>query len=250
MTDLGATDENFPDIGRYHRRLRSLSPFPQPMHERGLEATFDMVKCCKPGQAAAVAFGDHPRENYPDQYARSRAVVKYSLILSFEGTVLPLPIAITTSTPPPCNQGNDHHQPPHHHPTGAEIPSDLHEISLTIFRMKYITTSLGPQALVWLTMGQINEGQLLDNGDTTEYWRFVKEVITEGQTGPRATTLALISSVCHRFWENRKVTPYLSFDSLEPDSPYGSRFLNCVRFRTFAINSVSNSLMQRCRVRH
>ena len=70
---------------------------------------------------------------------------------------------------------------------------------------------------MWLTTGQINEGQPLDNGDTTEYRRFVKEVITEGQTGPRATTLALISSVCHSFWANRKVTPYFWFE--QPTSP-------------------------------
>jgi hypothetical protein len=46
---------------------------------------------------------------------------------------------------------------------------------------------------VWLTSGQIVEGPPLDNGETTEYKRFVKEVVTDGQTGPRATALALVS---------------------------------------------------------
>jgi hypothetical protein len=194
------------------------------MHEQGLKATVDMVKYYKSGQAAVAAFGDHPAvktTQYPDQYARSRAMVKYSLILSSEGTVLPLPLAITTSTPPSSSQGNNHHPPPHHHPTAADIPIDLHEIfthRLPDEIYYYLSRGLlGPQALVWLTTGQINEGPPLDNGDTTEYRRFVKEVITEGQTGPRATTLALISSVCHNFWSNRKVTPYFWFE--QPTSP-------------------------------
>lgn len=223
MTDLGVTEENFLDIGILVGSDHS-PPFPPSMHEQGLKATVDMVKYYKSGQAAVAAFGDHPAvktTQYPDQYARSRAMVKYSLILASEGTVLPLPLAISTSTPPSSSQGNSHHPPPHHHPTAADIPSDLHEIfthRLPDEIYYYLSRGLlGPQALVWLTTGQINEGPPLDNGDTTEYRRFVKEVITEGQTGPRATTLALISSVCHSFWANRKVTPYFWFE--QPTSP-------------------------------
>ena len=220
MTDLGVNEENFLDIGILVGFDHS-PPFPPSMHEQGLKATVDMVKYYKSGQAAVAAFGDHPAvktTQYPDQYARSRAMVKYSLILSSEGTVLPLPLAITASTPPSSSQGNNHS---HHHPTAADIPSDLHEIfthRLPDEIYYYLSRGLlGPQSLVWLTTGQINEGPPLDNGDTTEYRRFVKEVITEGQTGPRATTLALISSVCHNFWSNRKVTPYFWFE--QPTSP-------------------------------
>ena len=223
MTDLGVTEENFLDIGILVGFDHS-PPFPPSMHEQGLKATVDMVKYYKSGQAAVAAFGDHPAvktTQYPDQYARSRAMVKYSMILSSEGTVLPLPLAITTSTPPSSSQGNNHHPPPHHHPTAADIPSDLHEIfthRLPDEIYYYLSRGLlGPQSLVWLTTGQIYEGPPLDNGETTEYRRFVKEVITEGQTGPRATTLALISSVCHNFWANRKVTPYFWFE--QPTSP-------------------------------
>ena len=223
MTDLGVTEENFLEIGILVGFDHS-PPFPPSMHEQGLKATVDMVKYYKSGQAAVAAFSDHPAVKttlYPDQYARSRAMVKYSLILSSEGTVLPLPLAITTSSPPSSSQGNNHHPPPHHHPTAADIPSDLHEIfthRLPDEIYYYLSRGLlGPQALVWLTTGQIYEGPPLDNGETTEYRRFVKEVITEGQTGPRATTLALISSVCHNFWANRKVTPYFWFE--QPTSP-------------------------------
>jgi len=45
-------------------------------------------------------------------------------------------------------------------------------------------------------------------------------VITDGQTGPRATALALISSVAHPFWSNRKITGYFWF---ETPSPHGQK---------------------------
>ncbi|KAH9046583.1 temperature dependent protein affecting M2 dsRNA replication-domain-containing protein [Lactarius hengduanensis] len=50
------------------------------------------------------------------------------------------------------------------------------------------------------------------------YRRFVKEVITEGQTGPRATALALVSSVAHHFWANRKVSGAFWFEHSAPPS--------------------------------
>ena len=59
----------------------------------------------------------------------------------------------------------------------------------------------------------------MDNGETTEYKRFVKEVITDGQTGPRATSLALISSVMHNFWQTKKVHGYFWFEQPAPQKP-------------------------------
>jgi len=130
-------------------------------------------------------------------------MIKYSLILSSEGQVVPLPLAIST---PAGHSHPNHHS---HHPTAADIPQDLHEIFTNRLPDEiyyYLSRGLlGPQALVWLTSGQIVENPPLDNGETTEYKRFVKEVITDGQTGPRATALALVSSVAHSFWANKKV---------------------------------------------
>ena len=109
-----------------------------------------------------------------------------------------------------------------HHPTAADIPFDLHEIfthRLPDEVYFYLSRGLlGPQALVWLTSGQIVEPPPLDNGETTEYRRFVKEVITDGQTGPRATALALMSSVSHTFWSNRKVLGSFWFEAPAPHS--------------------------------
>ena len=140
---------------------------------------------------------------------------RYSLILSSEGNVQPLPLALS-------NQIQGHNNHGHHHPTAADIPQDLHEIfthRLPDEVYFYLSRGLvSPQPLAWLTSGQILEPPPLDNGETTEYKRFVKEVITDGQTGPRATALALISSVAHAFWGNRRVTGCFWFDQPTPNN--------------------------------
>ena len=125
-------------------------------------------------------------------------MIRFSLIFSSEGTVQPLPLALGGGM------------------TAADIPSDLadiftHKLPDEIFF--YLSRGLlGPQALMWLTSGQIVEHPPLDNGETTEYKRFVKEVVTEGQTGPRATALALISSVTHPWWGKRVVQGWFWFE--------------------------------------
>jgi len=210
LGDLGVSEDQFLDIGILVGFDHS-PPFPPTLHEQALKATVDMVKYYKSGHAAVSAFTDHPGVKsiqYPDQYARTRSMIKYSLIFSSEGSVMPLPLAITSPA----------HGPNHpHHPTAADIPADLHEIfthRLPDEIYFYLSRGLlGPQALVWLTSGQIVEPPPLDNGETTEYKRFVKEVITDGQTGPRATSLALISSIAHQFWNNRKVMGNFWFEN-------------------------------------
>lgn len=213
-------DDQFLDIGILVGFDHSL-PFPPTVHEQALKATVDMVKYYKSGHAAVSAFADHPAVKtiqYSDHYARTRSMIKYSLILSSEGTVLPLPLAINSPVP----QGHPNQHP--HHPTANDIPQDLHEIFTNRLPDEiyfYLSRGLlGPQALVWLTTGQIVENPPLDNGETTEYKRFVKEVITDGQTGPRATALALISSVAHTFWSNRKVQGFFWF---EPPTPHNQK---------------------------
>lgn len=220
LSDLGVSEDQFLDIGLLVGFDHS-PPFPPTIHEQALKATVDMVKYYKSGHAAVSAFAEHPAVKsiqYSDHYARTRSMIKYSLILSSEGTVMPLPLAITM----PPNHGHPNHHP--HHPTAADIPSDLHEIFTNRLPDEiyfYLSRGLlGPQALVWLTTGQIVENPPLDNGETTEYKRFVKEVITDGQTGPRATALALISSVAHTFWSNRKIHGYFWF---EQPAPHGQK---------------------------
>jgi Temperature dependent protein affecting M2 dsRNA replication len=218
LNDLGVSEDHFLDIGILVG-FDYAQPFPPTVHEQALKATVDMVKFYKSGHAAVSVYADHPAVKsiqYPDTYARTRSMIKYSLILSIEGTVQPLPLALPSPNPP---HGGNHHP---HHPTSADIPTDLHEIfthRLPDEIYYYLSRGLmSPQPLVWLASGQIIEHPPLDNGETNEYRRFVKEVITEGQTGPRATALALISSVVHSFWANRKVAGIFWFEHPTPPS--------------------------------
>ncbi|KAF9553670.1 PIN domain-like protein [Agrocybe pediades] len=124
LQELGVSEDQFLDIGILVGFDHS-PPFPPTVHEQALKATVDMVKYYKSGHAAVSIFSDHPAVKtlqYPDHYARTRSMIKYSLILSSEGTVLPLPLAITS---PAGHNHQNHHA---HHPTAADIPQDLHDI--------------------------------------------------------------------------------------------------------------------------
>jgi hypothetical protein len=219
LGDLGVTEDQFLDIGILVG-FDYVQPFPPTaVHEQALKATVDMVKFYKSGHSAVSVYVDHPTVKsmqYPDTYARTRSMVKYSLILSIEGTVQPLPLVL----PSPNQQHSGNHHP--HHPTAADIPADLHDIFTNRLPDEiyfYLSRGLmSPQPLVWLASGQIIEHPPLDNGETSEYRQFVKEVVTEGQTGPRATTLALISSVAHSSWTNRKVSGAFWFEHPAPPS--------------------------------
>jgi len=221
LGDLGVTEDQFLDIGILVG-FDCVQPFPPTVHEQALKQTVDMVKFYKSGHAAVSLYVDHPAVKsmqYPDTYARTRSMVKYSLILSIEGTVQPLPLALPSPNQQQQQHSGNHHS---HHPTAADIPTDLHDIFTNRLPDEiyfYLSRGLlSPQPLVWLASGQIIEHPPLDNGETSEYRQFVKEVITEGQTGPRATALVLISSVAHSFWTNRKVSGAFWFEHSAPSS--------------------------------
>lgn len=206
MSDLGLTEEQFLDTGLL-AGCDHLPTFPPTVHEQSLKSFVDMMKYYKSGHAAVNAFLEHPgvkQTGYMESYCRARSMVKYSLILSSDGNVMPLPLVL----PSPAQTSSHHNHHPHH-VTAADIPQDLHDVfthRLPDEIYFYLSRGLiGPQVLVWLTSGQVNEAPPLDNGETNEYRRFVKEVITEGVTGPRATALALVSSVVNNFWASRRV---------------------------------------------
>ncbi|KAJ7691926.1 XPG I-region protein [Mycena rosella] len=238
LNELAVTEDQFLDIALLVGSAHA-PPFPPTTHEQALKATVDMVKYYKSGFAAVSAFAEHPAVKsigYTEHYARTRSMVRYSLVLSAEGVVLPLPLAAPSypagPPPPPAPPHHPHGQNPNQNqnqvqnaahpppPTAADVPTDLHDVfthRLPDEVFFYLSRGLlGPQALVWLTGGQIVEGPPLDNGETTEYKRFVKEVVTDGQTGPRATALALLSSITHPFWANRKVAGFFWFEQPGP----------------------------------
>ncbi|KAJ7080750.1 XPG I-region protein [Mycena belliarum] len=210
LGELAVSEDQFLDIAILVGFAQS-PPFPPTTHEQALKATVDMVKYYKSGFAAVSAFAEHPAVKsigYTEHYARTRSMVRYSLILSAEGVVLPLALAT------PGGPGGG--------PTAADVPTDLHDVfthRLPDEIFFYLSRGLlSPQALVWLTSGAITEAPPLDNGETTEYKRFVKEVVTDGQTGPRATALALLSGVMHAFWGGRKVVGFFWFEGPGPHS--------------------------------
>jgi Temperature dependent protein affecting M2 dsRNA replication len=206
MTDLGLSEEQFLDTGLL-AGCDHLPTFPPTVHEQSLKSFVEMMKYYKSGHSAVHAFLEHPgvkQTSYMESYCRARSMVKYSLILTSDGNVQPLPLAHQSPNTP---SHHGHHPP--HHVTAADIPQDLHDVfthRLPDEIYFYLSRGLiSPQVLVWLTSGQVNEAPPLDNGETNEYRRFVKEVITEGVTGPRATALALVSSVANNFWATKRV---------------------------------------------
>ena len=178
-----------------------------------LRTTVDMIKHYKSGHACVAAFAEQPpvkAAHYLDHFMRTRSMFKYSLILSSDGSVQPLPLAVPAPAPGTMA----------HTLTAADIPTDLHEIFTNRLPDEiyyYLSRGLtSPQPLIWLTSGVIIERPPLCGGETSDYRRFVKEVISEGATGPRATTLALISTVSHSFWTSRRIILRLWF---EPNGP-------------------------------
>ena len=206
LTEISLNEEQFLDAGILAGFDHSQT-FPPIMQEQSLKPVIEMVKFYKSGYNAVSALSDHPgvrQMQYVDQFVRTRSMIKFSLVMSTDGTVQPLPLAIN-----PQPQG-------HHNTTAADIPRDLEDIfthRLPDEVYFYLSRGLiGPQPLIWLTSGHVVENPPLDNGETTEFRRFVKEVITEGATGPRATALALISSVLHSFWATKRVQAFFWFE--------------------------------------
>lgn len=224
LPDLGLTEEQFLDTGILAGCDHS-PPFIPIAAETTLKATVDMVKYYKTGHLTVSAFAEHPgvkHFGYIEHFARTRSMIKFSLIITSEGTVQPLPVAVpnVSSNGPP------------HQITASDVPSDLHEIFTNRLPDEvyfYLSRGLlSPQPLIWLTSGQILEPPPLDNGETNEYRRFVKEVVTDGQTGPRATAIALISNVANSFWSSRRVAGYFWFDPPmnAQNGPNNHKFIN------------------------
>lgn len=164
----------------------------------GLRAVADAVKQLKSGSDVVRAYlhdAQLKELGYPDLFVRARSAVRYALVLTAEeGRATPLPLALAHENSL----------------TAADVPQDLHELfSHRLPDEVYFHVCRGlvsPQLVGWLTTGLLVEHPPLDNGESTEYRRFVQEVVTEGHTSPRCTALALISSVLiPTHWPKKKV---------------------------------------------
>ncbi len=159
-----------------------------------------MIRSHKSGFNLIQSFDNHPlvrQFQYFEQFSRVRAAIKFSLVLTAEeGSCLPLPLALPS---PPGQQVI----------AQIDVPSDLSEIFSPKFPDElYFHLSKGlisPQLLGWLSTGLILETMPYDNGESAEYMKYIKEVITENFTAPRCTALGLLASCLNPAWATRRV---------------------------------------------
>ncbi len=199
--DMGLSPEQFLDFAILAGS--EMSPTFPPMSENFFPpAAMDMIRHFKTGLQAVTYYAEHPvvkATSYIEQYMRVRAAIKFSLVLTAEeGHCLPLPLCLATTT----SAGQQVI-------STADVPSDLENIfSARLPDEVYFHLSKGlvsGQLLGWLSSGQVVEPQPLCNGDSTEYRKFIKDVITEGLTAPRCTALALLTADLHPAWAQRRV---------------------------------------------
>lgn len=199
LGDMGVSNDQFLDLSIL-AGFESSPTFPAiDPREFNLRSVIELVKQRGTGVTAVLAFKDFPpvfQSNYMDQYARSRCMIKFSLVLvANEGRVLPLPLVVP---PPPGNPTVI---------TAADVPSDLgdifsshlpDEVYYQVFR-----GLVNPQIVNSLASGHVVESTPLCGG-TPEYERFVK-AMTEGPQSPRCVSIALVSSVLHPMWAKKPV---------------------------------------------
>lgn len=205
LKELALTPEQFLDLG-------ILAGFSQvssiPLPDWSFKAVLDLIKQFGTGIAAVgnlsnPASPESPnlREiNYLDSYLRTKAMIRYSLVLASidsKGKVLPLPLALPPPTPtsPPM--------------TPADVPADMHEIfSHRLPDELYFHLFRGlisPLLLNALTSGLWTEQAPLCGGESEEYKRFLKDIMTEHAQSPRCTALALLSSALNVYWQKKPV---------------------------------------------
>ncbi|KAK4683589.1 hypothetical protein P7C73_g6649, partial [Tremellales sp. Uapishka_1] len=202
LGDLQLTSDQFLDLGLL-AGCDLLRTFPPLMDNFSLKSVIDMIKYYKTGIQSCQAWKDHPQVKatvYADAFMRARLAVRYSLILTTDGAVLPLPLVIQPQPPQTV--------------TAADVPADLEDI----FSMRFpdelyfhiCRGLISPQLVGWLSSGMIIESQPL--ADSPDYRRFIKDVVTEGHTAPRCTTLALLAATLHPQWMSKRVNAHYYFD--------------------------------------
>lgn len=194
LSDLGMTADQFLDLGLL-AGCSLCRTFPPIADTFSIRSAIDLIRQYKTGIVTCQAWRESPAvkaSNYGEVFMRARLAVKYSLILTTEGTCVPLPLVVP---------------PPNAVITPADIPSDLDEIfspRLPDELYFFICRGMVAANLVgYLATGVIDERQPL--ADSPEYRRFIKDIITEGATSPRCTTLALLSACLHPHWASKRI---------------------------------------------
>lgn len=187
LLDLGMTDDQFLDTAVLAGCSLSRT-FPPLANDFTIRSAIDLIKQYKSGIVISRQI-----PNYGEAFMRARLAVKYSLVLTTEGNVVPLPLVLSLVDDIPPNLEEIF---------SPRLPDELYYHLCRAF--------VSPQVLGWLTSGMIIEPQPL--ADSPEYRRFIKDVITEGHTSPRCTSLALLAESLHPHWKRRTVSAHYYFD--------------------------------------
>nr|ODN90857.1 XPG domain-containing protein [Cryptococcus depauperatus CBS 7855] len=227
LNDLNLASEQFLDFGLLAgSSITRTLPLP-PHAEFSIKSVADLVRMHKFGLAVCHSLRQeqpYKTQLYVESFWKARLAIKFFLVLTTDGTCVPLPTVITSQQQAFTIQ---------------DVPGDLEEIfSPRIPDELYFHICRGlisAQVVGWLTSGMIVESQPLL--ETNEYRRFIKDVITEGHTSPRCTTVALLADVLHPDWSKRRVNVHYYFDP-----PYAPVRGSCVPFT----DALTQSLIARC----
>ncbi|KAI9860754.1 MAG: hypothetical protein M1813_005677 [Trichoglossum hirsutum] len=123
---------------------------------------------------------------YLDKYKRGRLAVKHHVVFTEDGKVEPLDV--------------EHAPFDVHEFIGQRLPEELY-----FYLSKGV---VGPNVLNWITSGELLEMPPLDNGDSEEYRRLVRD-----QLSPiRTQALSLLSQTLHFYYHRKDVTVRFWFD--------------------------------------
>ncbi len=231
LADLALTQDQFLDMSILAGCSLSRT-FPPFANDFSLSRILELIRQYKSGIVVCQTWRQDSQikaQSYGDAFMRARLAVKYSLILTTEGTCTPLPLVVQPAQPV----------------TAADVPGDLEEIfSLRLPDEVYFQICRGlvsPQVIGWLSSGMIVETQPL--ADSPDYRRFIKDVITEGHTAPRCTTLALLTHSLHPQWRQRRVVRYSSCDwsSLMALSPLTTTMTHLMAHRKASMSPLPTS---------
>ncbi|WVR04833.1 hypothetical protein IAU60_001845 [Kwoniella sp. DSM 27419] len=199
LVDLNLTSEQFLDMSILAGCSLSRT-YPPIATDFAIKTVIDLMHHHKSGILVCQNWRDSQfkTQAYIDAFWKARLAVKFSLVLTTEGNCVPLPTVIA----------------PHQAFSVQDVPGDLDEIfspripdELYFYICRGLISS---QVVGWMTSGIVHETQPL--ADTPDYHRFVKDVITEGPTSPRCTTIALLAHSLHAEWGKRRVNAHYFFD--------------------------------------
>jgi hypothetical protein len=193
LQDLQFNPDQFLDLGilvgsSLSRTLPVISTPPEFL----VKSAADIIRTHQSGLGAIDFLNSRDPQrmgNYREEFIRARTAIRHGFILTTEGTVIPLPLAITKRMQP------------------ADVPADIDSIfsqrlpdDLYYYMCKGMVS---PKVVGWLTTGHVVEHIPLS--DCGNYQKYLKTKITESETSQRVMCLAILQDALHPQWKERRV---------------------------------------------